>query len=163
MEVTLTNNSDGFKYNEIFEIIISAIGIIYGLVHMFASILLVLGVHRKQHRKLILIMILMVIDLGIIFYNFSECFWNYVINTTLKVLFLIYLLQCLYSLYAKIKNENDGIEELDNNIEEQNIDPEFIILWLLSIVKNLFGSSDLDEENQEFRFNLEDEECLLRQ
>ncbi|KAG5675966.1 hypothetical protein PVAND_005822 [Polypedilum vanderplanki] len=79
------------------------------LIYVVAGILLILGIKKKEHRKILMMLIMMGIGVGASFLNLTFSAGNYFITTSIiGAIIQVYFFVCIYSLYAKIKNEIIG-------------------------------------------------------
>ncbi|KAG5676290.1 hypothetical protein PVAND_006138 [Polypedilum vanderplanki] len=90
-------------------IVIFSIYIVFTLIYAIAGILLVIGTKRREHGKMVLMLFLM--GLGVIL-SFIQLFTGAnaatITSSILVALLQLYFFICIFSLYAMIKNENEG-------------------------------------------------------
>lgn len=78
---------------------------LYYAILLFASVLLIIGTKKREHTKLMLFMIFMIIG---IFIGFLQVFSNGLFGLFVGLIGAaidIYFFICIYSLYDKFKNE----------------------------------------------------------
>ncbi|CRK89671.1 CLUMA_CG003563, isoform A [Clunio marinus] len=85
-----------------------SIMVLYYITVLAASILLIVGISKRDHTKMILFMILMAVGVIIEFLQITLGNWLTILLIVLLALIRLYFVICIYSLYDKIKKEKQG-------------------------------------------------------
>ncbi|KAG5676182.1 hypothetical protein PVAND_006031 [Polypedilum vanderplanki] len=148
-----------YYLNEIYILNMMSISIVYALLHIIASIYVIIGTKYRQHRKIIMMLIVLIFDFILIFITFF--FYFDIIYAVLKTFVLWYFIQCIFSLYIMFKNENESINtlvDLDDQTENSCSLPKIENFWNSTILTSYLLANHQEPIQNDFS----DEEYLLK-
>ncbi|KAL7044298.1 hypothetical protein ACKWTF_001874 [Chironomus riparius] len=86
-------------------IIVGTIFILFYLIYFIAGVLLISAVNKREHERMKLILILMVIGVIVSFISIVTSVLGGLLGAIIYSLFTCYFFICIYSLYVKLKDE----------------------------------------------------------
>ncbi|KAG5676291.1 hypothetical protein PVAND_006139 [Polypedilum vanderplanki] len=97
-------------------IAIFSVYVVFTIIYTIGGILLVLGTKRREHRKIIMMLVIMGIGVVFSFLNLiTDATAGTIVSSIIGAIIQVYFLVCIYSLYAKIKNENENLGTYNYN------------------------------------------------
>ncbi|KAG5676181.1 hypothetical protein PVAND_006030 [Polypedilum vanderplanki] len=98
---------------------------IYMIIHIIGGIFLIIRTKYRHHRKIILMLIVLIIDFIGFFTDYYVSYQSDIIRLIVKCLIMVYVFRRIFRLYTMIKNENDGLESTQGSYQNQPLQNDF--------------------------------------